>query len=285
MAARGGGSRGGKAGKGGRRGGVSFDPDRAARELEAELRSRGDPVRAIQEKRYLKSEREHFGVTVPGIRAAVVGWAQGRPGLARPDLLALVARLWDRPAHECRFAAVELLERFGPLLEPTDLAFLQQLIRESGTWALVDGLAATVAGGLVELHPELAEALDAWAQDPDFWVRRSALLALLGPLRQGEGDFERFGRYADGMLEEKEFFIRKAIGWVLRETGKKRPERVHTWLLPRAARASGLTVREAVKPLPAALRDEILEAREGKATGAGGKGTGALPARGTRRKV
>ncbi len=269
------GSREGKggSGKGGRRGGVSFDPDRAAGELEAELRSRGDPVRAVQEKRYLKSEREHFGVTVPGIRAAVVGWAQGHPGLARSDLLALVARLWNRPAHECRFAAVELLERFGPLLEPTDLSFLQQLIRGSGTWALVDGLAATVTGGLLERHPELAEALDAWADDPDFWVRRSALLALLGPLRRGEGDFERFGRYADGMLEEKEFFIRKAIGWVLRETGKKRPERVHAWLLPRAARASGLTVREAVKPLPAALRDEILQARTGR-EGREGKGAG-----------
>ncbi len=78
------------------------------------------------------------------------------------------------------------------------------------------------------------------------------------PLRRGEGDFERFGRYADQMLEEKEFFIRKAIGWVLRETAKRRPELVADWLAPRVHRASGVTMREAVKPLPAEVRERLL---------------------------
>jgi 3-methyladenine DNA glycosylase AlkD len=72
------------------------------------------------------------------------------------------------------------------------------------------------------------------------------------------GDFERFGRYADAMLSEREFFIRKAIGWVLRETAKQRPDRVYEWLLRRAGRASGVTVREAVKYLPMAQRESIL---------------------------
>jgi len=62
------------------------------------------------------------------------------------------------------------------------------------------------------------------------------------------------------MLEEKEFFIRKAIGWVLRETSKRRPEDVYRWLLPRANRASGVTLREAVKYLEATQRDAILHA-------------------------
>ena len=60
------------------------------------------------------------------------------------------------------------------------------------------------------------------------------------------------------MLEEKEFFIRKAIGWVLREVAKKRPELVAAWLGPRVHRASGVTVREAVKYLPQADRDLLL---------------------------
>jgi 3-methyladenine DNA glycosylase AlkD len=125
----------------------------------------------------------------------------------------------------------------------------------------VDNLAASVAGHMVERFPrELAPVLDRWAKDGDFWLRRSALLALLLPLRRGAGDFDRFGRYADGMLEEKEFFIRKAIGWVLREAGKKTPARVVAWLLPRAARASGLTVREAFKHLPALDKRRILDA-------------------------
>jgi len=80
------------------------------------------------------------------------------------------------------------------------------------------------------------------------------------PLRRGGGDFERFARYADAMLDEHEFFIRKAIGWVLRETGKRRPDLVADWLAPRIPRASGVTVREAVKPLPPARREELLAA-------------------------
>jgi 3-methyladenine DNA glycosylase AlkD len=157
-------------------------------------------------------------------------------------------------------AAVELLDLRSELLLAADITLLDRLIRESKTWALVDGLAASVAGSLVERCPELGDALDGWSTDADFWVRRSSLLALLGPMRRGNGDFARFGRYADEMLEEREFFIRKAIGWVLREAGKKQPELVRGWLLPRAQRASGLTVREAIKHLPASDQDEILAA-------------------------
>ena len=102
--------------------------------------------------------------------------------------------------------------------------------------------------------------LDRWALDGDFWIRRSALLSLLVPLRRGGGDFERFARYADAMLEEREFFIRKAIGWVLRETGRRRPELVADWIEPRVGRASGVTVREAVKHLDPQRRAGIMAA-------------------------
>jgi DNA alkylation repair enzyme len=130
-------------------------------------------------------------------------------------------------------------------LGPADVPLVEQMLREARTWALVDVLAANVMGGLVERFPELAAVLDRWAGDDDFWLRRSALLALLGPLRRGEGDFGRFSRYADSMMTEKEFFISKAIGWVLRETGKKRPGLIAEWLRPRVHVVSGITLREA----------------------------------------
>jgi 3-methyladenine DNA glycosylase AlkD len=63
------------------------------------------------------------------------------------------------------------------------------------------------------------------------------------------------------MLDEKEFFIRKAIGWVLRDTARTRPDLVFAWLLPRAALASGVTLREALKPLHPEQREAILAAR------------------------
>jgi 3-methyladenine DNA glycosylase AlkD len=102
------------------------------------------------------------------------------------------------------------------------------------------------------------ETLGRWAADDDFWIRCSALLAFLLPLREDPAYFEQFARYADAMVEEREFFIRKAIGWVLREAGKQYPELVYDWLLPRAGRASGVTVREAIKYLPAGERADVL---------------------------
>ena len=147
-------------------------------------------------------------------------------------------------------------------MEPRDLEIVERLIRESRTWALADGLATTVAGALIEHYPKLAGELDRWAEDEDFWVRRSALLALLVPLRRGNGDFARFARYADAMLDEREFFIRKAIGWVLRDTSRKRPDLTYAWLEPRAKRASGVTIREAVKYMTPEQRAQIEAARQ-----------------------
>jgi 3-methyladenine DNA glycosylase AlkD len=217
-------------------------------------------VRAVAEKAYLKSELDFLGTGVPAIRRAVVAVRRQHPDLDRRTLRALVRSLWSRPLDERRMASVLLLEAFQPLLRPADLALLERLIRESRTWAYIDELAIAVVGPLVERNLELVVVLDRWSKADDFWVRRSALLALLRPLRRGDGDFERFARYAGGMLAEREFFIRKAIGWVLRETAKKRPDLVYQWLLPRCAVASGVTVREAVKYLSPRQRAALLSA-------------------------
>ena len=219
------------------------------------------PDRARNEKLYLKSQLEHYGTPVPDIRAVAKTVAHRYPAFGRKELIAVVKALWAAPVHERRMAASELLVLHKRALQSRDIALLERLLRESQTWALVDPLAASVAGDLVVRDPDLGAVLDRWSIDPDFWIRRSALLALLGPLRRGEGDFDRFARYADEMLDEKEFFIRKAIGWVLRETAKKRPTMVYEWLLPRAGRASGVTLREAVKPLSDEQRSTVLAAR------------------------
>lgn len=222
--------------------------------LDAAIRERVVPGRAEAQRAYLKSDLEFYGVAVGDVRAAVR--LAGRPDHA--ELVALVSILWQSPVFEHRLAAVELLCRHVRLLGPADVPLVERLVRESHTWALVDPLAITVAGPIVT-----PADLDHWAADPDFWVRRAALLAHLAPLRGGDGDFEAFARYADQMLDEREFFIRKAIGWVLRDTGRKRPDLVFDWLLPRAARASTVTVREAVKPLSDDQRAAIAVARAG----------------------
>jgi 3-methyladenine DNA glycosylase AlkD len=238
-----------------------MDASRLADQIGTALRSRGTPGRAEREKAYLKSELEHYGTPVPVIRSVAKAVASPHLTLSHDDLLALVGALWAAPVHERRMAAVELLRMCHDRLHKQDMAVLERLLRESRTWALADPLAASVVGPLAERRTELGVVLDRWASDHDFWIRRAALLALLGPLRRGQGDFARFTRYADAMLEDKEFFVRKAIGWVLRETARKRPGLVCTWLLPRAARASGVTIREAIKPLSEQQRAAVLAAR------------------------
>jgi 3-methyladenine DNA glycosylase AlkD len=228
--------------------------------IDVELRRHRNPARAPREKAYLKSDLEFLGVGLPLMRQVARAVKQQHPGLDRRRLVAVVGILWNRPVFERRMMAVLLLEAFQPLLRPADMKLLERLIRQSKTWAFVDELAIVIAGPLVERSPELRRVIDRWAGDDDFWLRRSAMLALLRPLRRGNGDFTRFARYAEAMLDEREFFIRKAIGWVLRETAKKRPDLVYQWLLPRCAVASGVTVREAVKYLSPSQRADILAA-------------------------
>jgi 3-methyladenine DNA glycosylase AlkD len=224
--------------------------------LEQQLRAAGSPERAAKEQAYLKSSLEHFGTSVPAIRSVAVRLRRDRPDLGHDDVIRLAEALWSAPVHERRMLAVEVLDQFAGRLSPADLGLVERLVRQARTWALVDGLAVDVAGGLVlgaPADPVVSATLDRWAADEDFWVRRLALLAELKTLRAG-GDFARFARHADAMLEEKEFFVRKAIGWVLRETARTRPDEVVAWLAPRASRASGVTLREAVKPLSDAQR-------------------------------
>ena len=228
--------------------------------FERRLRRSGSPERAAGEKRYLKLDLDFAGVPVPKIRMLVAEWLREHTDLERRDLVRLVRELWRRRLHELRGVAIVLLQKRESLLHAEDLALLESLLRRSGTWAYVDAIAVHAAGPLIEREPGLVREIDRWAADEDFWIRRAALLTLLLPLRRGEGDWDRFVRYADRMLEEREFFIRKAIGWLLREASKKEPQRTYEYLRPRIGRLSGLTLREGSKHLPEGQREELLAA-------------------------
>jgi len=238
-------------------------PDRAASlatELEDELRALGTPERAESERAYLKSELRFLGASVPSIRQVAKTVGARYPAGEHDSLVALVTALWAVGVHERRMLAVELLVMGARCLGPEDLVLLERLLREAGTWALVDSLAAQVVGPIVEAHPETVPTLDSWIEDDDFWLRRSAMLALLVPLHRGEGDPDLFFSYADRLLDDKELFIRKAIGWVLRDIGRRRPELVLQWVAPRVGRLSGVTLREVLKCLPAAEAAALQEA-------------------------
>jgi 3-methyladenine DNA glycosylase AlkD len=237
------------------------DLDRVARALMDRLAGLGSAERGEQERAYLRSDMTFLGVTVRETRRAVKGMLAALSGLDGAGAVALAGMLWAEPVFEGRRCAAEVLTLRSSLLGPDDLGVVERLLRDSRTWALVDVLAVHVAGVVFQRQPaRCGPVLDRWARDADFWIRRSAVLALSPGVRAGAPDLDRFGRYADPMLEEKEFFVRKAIGWTLREISLRDPRFVVGWVTPRVARISGVTLREAVRRLPGQDRDTLLDA-------------------------
>jgi len=236
----------------------TLDVVREVAAIDAALVERGTATRAEGAKAYLKSDLEFHGVDAKGIRATVREVYARNPDLNHDGLVDLIRGLWEVRVFEMRAVAVGLCERRPDLIGPDDLVWIEELLRGSKTWALVDWLCTKVAGPIVSNHPKTKRALKRWAADDDFWIRRSAMLSLLTDLRAGAGDFDLFARFASSMIEEKEFFIRKAIGWVLREVAKKRPQLTYDFLSEEVDRVAGLTLREGAKYLPEEQREELM---------------------------
>lgn len=256
-------------------------PELAAWLAEIELRAReaADPVRAVGERAYLKSELTFLGTGVPWLRTTAKAFRKRFPTVARADLLELVAALWAPPVHEFRSLAIAVLEVQVDRLDPEDLRTVEAMLRDCDTWAHVDWLAPRVAGPLIARHPAGAELLLRWNADPWMWLRRASLLALLIPLREGRGDFALFARLAVPLLPEREFFIRKAIGWVLRDVARSTPERAQSFVAEHLDRMSGLTFREATRRLPPGPRQELEAAYRARRPARGARPVpGPLPA-------
>jgi 3-methyladenine DNA glycosylase AlkD len=218
------------------------------------LRAAGSPARAVGTKKYLKSDLRFYGTSQPDLRDAVREFGRDHPDLSRAELRALAQTLYATNVHELRAAAIGVLEQQRGRLTDRDLPWLIDLARRSKSWAYVDWLAPKVIGDILERHPPARRVLGRWARDESFWVRRTALLAQHDQLRAGRGDFPYFARLAGLMVDEREFFIRKAIGWVLREVSKKRPALVFEFLREHRSCVSSLSLREGAKYLPAAQR-------------------------------
>lgn len=221
------------------------------------FRAVGTPARARHDRAYLKSDLRFYGATVPEIRQAAADFGRQHLELTRAELRAIVSAFYATDQYELRSVAIALLGHYRELLRARDLPWLIGLVRRSDTWAHVDWLAADIIGGVIEREPTGLARLPIWARDRTFWVRRAALLAQLRVLSRGAGDFALFARLAAPMLEDREFFIRKAIGWILREVSKKRPALTYGFLRDHREKVSSLTLQEGAKYLPAAMRTKL----------------------------
>lgn len=228
---------------------MPIDVQRAARELRATLAREATLARAEGSKQYLKSTLTFLGASVPTVRRTAKAFVRANHELERRELAALTRHLWRSEVHELRSAAIGILELCVDALRSSDAKWLLTFVRSADTWAHVDWLAIKVLGPLVAREPRLREHVDAWARDDNFWVRRSALLVFHDALAAGTGDFAHFERVAKGMLREREFFIRKAIGWVLRSTVRRNPEWTLGFVERHAREMSALTFHEATRRL------------------------------------
>jgi 3-methyladenine DNA glycosylase AlkD len=214
--------------------------------------------RAAAQQAYLKSDLDFMGADQPAIRR--VGKALARRVQAADDepLRAVVSALWRTRVHELRSVAIALLEQRQSALDERDLPMLERLLRDSRTWAYVDWLSTKVLAPMLLREAALRATLPRWAADGDFWIRRAALLTLMPPVVRGNVPFSAFEVLAVPMLGEKEFFIRKAIGWVLREVSKTKPAVVAKFLRAHRADVSGITMREGAKYLGVKDRKALL---------------------------
>lgn len=218
--------------------------------IHAELVAAADPARAISERAYLKQcFDEHLGVSVPVTRRIVTDWRHGAR-LDEAGVLSVARELWHSPVFDDRRAAAELWVVEAPRLGPDHLDELAAMVSEGRTWALVDPLAHVAAGVVLTTHPGAVGVVDDWSIDASPWVRRLSVLCLSRPVRAGAVPFATFERIADRLVDEREFFVAKAVGWVLRDIGRRDPAAVEAWCRPRMDRMAAVTWREARKVLP-----------------------------------
>jgi 3-methyladenine DNA glycosylase AlkD len=216
--------------------------------IRASLLSVADPVRGAAAQAYLKSSMPSLGVRVPEVRRFAKAAAANHPFESAEDLRATVLDLWRGAEYrEERYAAIDLT---GLRLVAGDLRMLpvyEEIIRSGAAWDLVDGVAHRICTLLQAHRQELTPVLLAWSVHDDFWFRRASITAQLAA--KSNTDTALLARVIEANMADTEFFIRKAIGWALREYAKTDPAWVIDFVDRHGQSLSPLSRREAVKNL------------------------------------
>lgn len=219
------------------------------RNLRKALAAVADAKRALKMQAYMKSKMPFHGVPAPALKAIARLHFKGLMFTDFGQLDAAVRALWHGARfREERYAAIRLLDRRE--LQPAGeaLALLEELISTGAWWDLVDDVANHFLHPLLVSDPAITKrTLRRWSRSGDLWLRRAAIVAQVNQREAIDSPF--LFEMIEPAIDEKAFFLRKAIGWSLRSLAKVRPEQVRAWLDKYGDRASGLTTREAMKGL------------------------------------
>jgi 3-methyladenine DNA glycosylase AlkD len=204
-----------------------------------------DPERAPAMAAYMRDQFPFLGLQSPVQRVLAREVLAGLPRPAEDDLRAVAEGCWALPEREYQYFACGLLRRHARVCSAGFLDTARYLVVTKPWWDTVDTLAAHLVGPLVSAHPVLLSTMDEWVAEADMWLVRTAILHQLR--YKEETDAGRLFRYCTRQAGHPDFFVRKAIGWALREYAKTDPAAVRAYVS--AHRLAPLSMREALKNL------------------------------------
>lgn len=213
--------------------------------LQTVLPRAADPVRAEGARAYMRHQFEFLGIPAPRLTQLMRGVVEGLGPPTEADLLAVATRCWALPEREYQYFACSYLRRYVKFCSAGALSTLHDLIVTKSWWDTVDTLASHTVGPLVAYHPGLRDIMDAWIAAENMWLVRTAILYQLGYKRNT--DAARLFRYSTAQSSHRDFFIRKAIGWALRDYAWHDPRWVERYVARLGGRLSPLSRREATK--------------------------------------
>ncbi len=210
------------------------------------LQMAADPEYAPQMQAYMKSEMPYRGVKSAEQRQIYKAVFAEFPLKSFGEFSQVLTELWNAEYREERYAAITLALKYKKYQTMEALPIYRMMITTSAWWDLVDGVAADLIGVLLEKYPsEMKPEMERWILDEDQWIRRTAILSQLR--FKGKTDKQMLFRFCESCLDEKSFWIRKAVGWALREYSKTDPDAVREFYQKNVERMSGVTRREVEK--------------------------------------
>ena len=212
------------------------------------LLAAGDARRAQAMAAYMKTNMPFYGVQKPGRVTIERALAERFPVTSRASYHAAVAALWREPHREAKYLAIAVARRHASYVTIGSVPRYERMIREGAWWDFVDEIATRLIGRvLLDDRARMSAKLDRWIDADDLWIRRTAIIAQL--THKVETDESRLFDYCRRRMHEREFFIRKAIGWALREHAKTNAAAVRRFLRTHRDELSSLSYREASKHL------------------------------------
>lgn len=207
-----------------------------------------EPGRAVAQQAYMKTTQPFLGVRAPQVRKVTKELAIDLGLNTAEARLAAATELFSNATHrEHWYAAGELCSHRVVKGRLEFLPLYERMILEGAWWDIVDGCSRRF-GELLLANPETIEPLlRAWATDEFMWKRRMSMIAQLHA--GANTNTELLNDAMEANLGDPEFFIRKALGWSLRQYGKTNPQWVLEWVHQNKERMSTLSYREAIKRL------------------------------------